>query len=43
MEMKRKMLEGCPAPKGKEFRRQWQKPNTIRWLEKLSQGQSYVK
>lgn len=43
MEMKRKMLEGCPAPKGKEPRRQWQKPATIRWLDKLSRGQNYVK
>lgn len=43
MEMKRKMLEGCPPPKGSEPRRQWQKPSTIRWLEKLSQGQNYVK
>jgi site-specific recombinase XerD len=43
MEMKRKMLEGCPAPKGKESRRQWQNPATIRWLNKLSQSQNYVK
>lgn len=43
MEMKRKMLEGCPQPKGSEPRRQWQKPSTIRWLERLSQGQNYVK
>lgn len=43
MEMKRKMLEGCPAPKGKESRRQWQNPATIRWLNKLTQVQNYVK
>lgn len=42
MEMKRKMLEGCPAPKGKVSRPQWQKPATIRWLDKLSQGLNYV-
>jgi len=43
MEMKRKMLEVCPAPEGKELRREWQKPATILWLEKLSRGQNYVK
>lgn len=42
MEMKRKMLEGCPAPADKKTRRQWQKPATIRWLDKLSGGQNYV-
>lgn len=42
MEMKRKMLEGCPPPNGSAPRRQWQKPATIRWLERLSMGQDYV-
>lgn len=42
MEMKRKMLEGYPAPKGKKACREWQKPATIRWLNKLTLGQNYV-
>ena len=43
MEMKRKMLKDYPAPKGKKAPREWQKPATIRWLEKLTLGQNYVK
>lgn len=43
MEMKRKMLESCSAPKGKKTRRPWQKPKTIQWLEDLSNGSNYVK
>jgi len=42
MAMKRKMLEGCPAPTGKKARRQWQKPATLRWLDTLSRGSNYV-
>jgi site-specific recombinase XerD len=43
MEMKRRMLESCAAPKAKKARRPWQKPKTLQWLEDLSNGSNYVK
>jgi site-specific recombinase XerD len=42
MQMKRKMLDSCLAPKGKNGRRPWQKAKTIQWLEDLSNGSNYV-
>ncbi len=36
MEMKRKLIEGVEVPKGKQPRRKWHTPKTLKWLDSLA-------